>query len=61
VVRGRTAAPPGISPADLLQQLDAALARRAPCRIYIPDLCEAAGLPDRATVERRRYDMLLGN
>ncbi len=61
VVRGRIAAPPELSPADVLQQLDAALAQRAPCRIYIPDLCEAVGLSDRAAVERRRYDMLLGN
>ena len=61
VVRGRIAAPPELSPADLLQQLDAALAHRAPCRIYSPDLCKAAGLSDRAAVERRRYTMLLEN
>ncbi|MES2583395.1 MAG: prenyltransferase [Pseudomonadota bacterium] len=61
VVSGRIAAPPQLSPADLLQQLDAALAQRAPCRIYSPDLCEAVGLSDRAAVERRRYDMLRDN
>ncbi|MES2947558.1 MAG: prenyltransferase [Pseudomonadota bacterium] len=61
VVRGRIAAPPDISPADLLQQLDAAMSKREPCRIYSPDLCEAVGLSDRAAVERRRYDMLAAN
>ncbi len=61
VVRGRIAAPPDLSPADLLQQLDAAMATREPCRIYLPDLCEAVGLSVRAAVERRRYGMLVDN
>lgn len=61
VVRGRIAAPPELSPTDLLQQIDAAVSNREPCRIYIPDLCEAVGLSDRAAVERRRYDMLIEN
>ena len=61
VVTGRVAAPPELSPMDLLKQLDAALSQRAPWRIYIPDLCEAAGLSDCAAVERRRYGMLREN
>lgn len=58
VVRGRIAAPPELGAADLLRQLDAAMSKREPSRIYIPDLCEAVGLLDRAAIERRRYDML---
>ena len=58
VVVGRIAAPPHIEPAELLRQLDAAIAERAPCRIYVPELCEAAGLSERAEVERRRFGMV---
>lgn len=58
VVVGRIAAPPHIEPAELLRQLDAAMAERAQCRIYVPDLCEAAGLSERAEVERRRFGMV---
>jgi tetratricopeptide (TPR) repeat protein len=58
IVRGRIAAPPDVAPTELLRQLDAAMAQRAPCRIYTPDLCLAAGLTDRAAIERRRFDML---
>ena len=58
VVRGRIAAPPDVAPSELLRQVDAAMAKRAPCRIYTPDLCTAAGLADRAAFERRRFDML---
>lgn len=61
VVRGRIAAPPDLAPSELLHQLDAAMAARPPCRIYVPDLCEAAGLADRAAIERRRFEMLKGN
>jgi hypothetical protein len=58
VVSGRIAAPPDVAPGDLLRQLDAAMAQRAPCRVYAPDLCAAAGLADRAAFERRRFGML---
>ncbi len=57
-VTGQIAAPPGIDPADLLAQIDAAIAEREPCRIYSPDLCEAAGVKDRSRFERRRFDLL---
>ncbi len=60
VVTGRIAAPGHIEPGELLGRLDAAVAAREPCRIYVPDLCEAAGLADRAAVEKRRFDMLQG-
>jgi hypothetical protein len=49
---------PDVAPSELLRQVDAAMAKRAPCRIYSPDLCAAAGLADRAAFERRRFDML---
>jgi tetratricopeptide (TPR) repeat protein len=60
VVTGRIAAPPDLSPRDLLQQLDAAMSQRTACRLYVPDLCEAAGLSDRAAFERRRFGMIAG-
>lgn len=58
-VIGRIAAPPHIEPAELLRQLDQAIADRPNCRIYVPDLCVAAGFPERAEVERRRYAMIV--
>ncbi len=61
VVLGRIAAPADLSPPELLRQLDAAIATRAPCRIYVPQLCAAAGLNDRAALEQRRFDMLTKN
>jgi hypothetical protein len=61
VVTGRIAAPADFDPHELLRQLDAAVAKREPCRIYAPDLCEAAGLADRAAFERRRFEMITGS
>ena len=58
VVRGRIAAPPDVAPSELLRQIDAAMAKRSPCRIYSPDLCAAAGLTERVAFERRRFDIL---
>jgi tetratricopeptide (TPR) repeat protein len=58
VVTGRIAAPPDFDPSELLRQLDLAMAKRESCRVYSPDLCEAAGLADRATFERRRFGMI---
>ena len=58
VVTGRIAASRDVDPGELLSQLDRALSKREPCRIYVPDLCEAAGLTDRAAFERRRYAMI---
>lgn len=60
VVLGRIAAPGDFAPADLLAQIDKAIAENEPCKIYAPALCEAAGLSERAAVERRRYEMLKG-
>ncbi len=61
VVTGRIAIPRNVEPAELLTQLDAAIRNREPCQIYSPDLCEAAGLSDRAAIEKRRFDMLTNN
>jgi len=58
VITGKVAAPPGMAPRELLDQLDAAMAKREPCRLYVPDLCEAAGLVERAAVDRRRFNMI---
>jgi hypothetical protein len=60
VVSGRIAAPREISPASLLAQIDKAIGNRESCKMFAPDLCEAAGLNERAKVERRRFDMLRG-
>lgn len=61
VVTGRIAAPKDIDAKDLLAQVDQALRQRSECHIYAPALCEAAGLKDRAAMERRRFDMLKRN
>lgn len=58
IVTGRIAAPPDMDPGELLQQVDAAISLREPCRLYAPALCEAAGQTARAAVEKRRYDMI---
>jgi len=58
VVTGRIAAPSDMDVRDLLRQLDQAMAKCEPCRIYVPDLCEAAGLLERASFERRRFEMI---
>lgn len=61
VVLGRIAAPRHVDPTYLLDQLDKAIAKRTPCQIYAPDLCDAAGAGARADVDRRRFHMLSGN
>lgn len=61
VVTGRIAAPKDFDLAQLLDQIDRAIAKRSPCQIYVPDLCEKAGFGDRALVEKRRFDMLRTN
>lgn len=61
IVTGRIAAPPDLNPSELLRQIDVAIEKRTPCRIYAPDLCEAAGLIDRATFERRRFEMIMNS
>ena len=61
VVTGRIAAPEEVAPGDLLAQIDKALAERAPCKLYAPELCRAAGFEERAAVEQRRFEMLMGN
>lgn len=58
VVRGRIAASANVDARELLRQIDTAIAKREPCKIYSPQLCEAAGLPERAAFEKRRYDMI---
>jgi hypothetical protein len=59
-VTGRIAAPPDLDARELLRQLDIAIAKRNPCRLFVPDLCEAAGFRDRAAIERRRFAMIAG-
>ena len=61
IVVGRIAAAPDVDPVQLLDQVDKALARRSGCQLYVPDLCLAAGLQARASVEKRRFDLLRRN
>jgi tetratricopeptide (TPR) repeat protein len=61
IVVGRIAAAPDVDPAQLLDQIDKALARRSGCQLYVPDLCLAAGFQTRASVEKRRFDLLTLN
>lgn len=58
VVTGRIAAPPGYSPKQLLNDLDAAVAKRSGSSLYAPDLCRSAGFVKRANSDRREFDML---
>ncbi len=60
VVHGRIAAPPDLPAADLLAQIDTALADVPGARLFSPDLCHAAGQTDRAQLEERRYATLRG-
>jgi tetratricopeptide (TPR) repeat protein len=59
VVTGRIAAPSHIAPDELLNQLDNAFAGKQPCRIYVPELCQAAGRVERVPFEKRRFAMLI--
>ena len=59
--RERERAPRDLEPRDLLHQIDSTISKREPCRLYAPDLCEAAGLTDRAAMERRRFEMITGS
>jgi tetratricopeptide (TPR) repeat protein len=61
VVIGRIAAPGHINPAQLLDQIDKAMAKQGRCRLYAPDLCVAAGFEARARIDQRRFDLLMDN
>ncbi|MGJ4925658.1 tetratricopeptide repeat protein [Bradyrhizobium sp. HKCCYLS2038] len=61
VVKGRIAAPPDMTPENLLEMIDKAIAGQTGCRIYAPELCLAAGLAARAQIDRRRFDLLTKN
>jgi hypothetical protein len=61
VVIGKIAAPPHVDAAQLLDQIDRAMAKRISCQLYAPDLCMAAGSRTRALVDKRRFDLLTGN
>jgi len=61
IVIGRIAAAPHVDPVRLLDQLDKAMAKRKGCQLYAPDLCAAAGFDARASVEKRRFDLLANN
>lgn len=58
VIHGRIAIHPDIPPAEALARIDAAYEGLAGARLFSPDLCDAADQPERATLERRRFDML---
>lgn len=58
VVAGRIAAPGDVPPEELLSSLDNAIRKLGACRVYSPTLCEAAGDPERASVESRRFEMI---
>jgi hypothetical protein len=57
IVSGKIAAPPEMTPKQLLAELDRALEKKPACRVYSPELCTAAGEEDRALVEARRFAM----
>lgn len=61
VVTGRVAAPRHIDPAQVLDQLDHALAKQSRCQLYAPGLSAVAGDGPRALVDQRRFDLLTRN
>jgi hypothetical protein len=61
IVIGRIAAAAHVEPLQLLNQLDKAVAKRSGCQLYAPDLCVAAGFNTRASVDKRRFDLLTQN
>ena len=61
VVTGRIAMPPHCDAVRLLREIDEGISKREQCSIYVPDLCEAVGLKDRAAVEQRRFNLLRNN
>ncbi|CCD98340.1 conserved hypothetical protein [Bradyrhizobium sp. STM 3809] len=61
-MRGKIAAPSDMDPAALLERIDQVIAaQEGSCQLYSPDLCEAAGLAERAAIDRRRFDLLMRN
>ena len=58
IVKGKLCAPPDVAPADLLARIDDGLGKAPGVRLFIPDLADEAGHPDRAAVERRRIAMM---
>lgn len=58
VIHGRIAVHPDIPPAEALVRIDRAYDGLAGARLVSPDLCDAAGQSERATLERRRFEML---
>ncbi|QOZ38480.1 prenyltransferase [Bradyrhizobium sp. CCBAU 53421] len=61
VVIGRIAAPPDLTPAQLLDMIDKAIEARGSCQLYAPDLCAAAGQSARERIDRRRFALLTDN
>lgn len=61
VITGKVAAPPHISPADLLAQLDKALTDLDDCRILVPALCDAADQAERSAAEWDLVEMYFGS
>ena len=58
IVTGKIAAPPEMTPKQLLAELDRALEKKPACRVYSPALCTTAGEESRALVEARRLEMI---
>ena len=60
VVHGRIAAPSGMPPRQLLDEIDKALVHTKGARLFSPDLCLAARDSARAEIEQRRMQTLRG-
>lgn len=61
VIKGKIAAANDKDALALLAEIDEAIKGLVGCRLYSPQLCKAAGLEARATIESRRFDMLENN
>jgi hypothetical protein len=58
VVTGKLCAPPTVTEHDLLEALDRIVGAAPDVKLFVPELAQAAGLGERAEIERRRMSMI---
>ncbi len=61
VVTGKLCSPPSVSEQELLQSLDRVVGAAPDVKLFVPELAQAAGLEERAEIERRRMTMIEGS
>ncbi len=58
VVTGKPCSPPSLTERQLLEALDRVVQALPDVKLFVPDLAQAAGLEERAEIERRRMSMI---